>query len=146
MFIYKLRSCGFEFHKNHLSFRYHACCEQRVPWYSGNKRVQIHSKRICDEIKTHTHTYIHITQRLLSYYYDSEKQKKTMKKIPSYFNFWRRQRSSIGGVLAFTKKSRLDLELKDQGRVYLIFQVNKKYVTVLLDVINGKEAGILKFL
>ena len=39
------------FIKWHLNFRYCSCFEQDVPWLSGNWRLQIHSKRVCDTIK-----------------------------------------------------------------------------------------------
>ena len=36
VFVYELSGCGFESHCSHLTFRYHACCKQGVPWHSGN--------------------------------------------------------------------------------------------------------------
>ena len=41
------------FIKWHLNFRYCTCFEQGIPWLSGNWRLQIHSKRVCDTIKTY---------------------------------------------------------------------------------------------
>ena len=35
VFIYELSGCGFEFCCCHLNFRYGACFEHGVPWYSG---------------------------------------------------------------------------------------------------------------
>ena len=35
VFVYKLSGCGFESRCCHLNFRYGACFEQGVPWYSG---------------------------------------------------------------------------------------------------------------
>ena len=90
---------------------------------------------------THTHTYIHITQRLHSYYHDSKKQRKPKKNIPILISDKERE---VVLVEYWVFISQLDLELKDRARVYLIFQVNEKYVTVLLDVVKGKEARILK--
>ena len=51
VFVYELSGCWFESRSIHLTFRYHACFEQRVSWHSCNYRVQIHSKRVCDIIK-----------------------------------------------------------------------------------------------
>ena len=39
VFVYELSGCGFESRCCHLSFRYHACFKQRVPWHSSNFRV-----------------------------------------------------------------------------------------------------------
>ena len=40
--VYELSGCGFESCSCHLKFRYRACFEQRVAWYSGRYRVQFH--------------------------------------------------------------------------------------------------------
>ena len=37
-----------------LTFRYWACFEQGVPWYSGNYRVYIHSKTVMWRVRTHS--------------------------------------------------------------------------------------------
>ena len=50
MFIYELSACGFEFYYNHLDFRRSACFYQGVPWRSGNCKMKIRSKRVCDMI------------------------------------------------------------------------------------------------
>ena len=39
VFVYELSDCWFERCCCHLNFRYRACFEQGVPWYSGNYRV-----------------------------------------------------------------------------------------------------------
>ena len=44
VFVYELSSCGFEYRRSHLNFRYRAYFEQGVPWYLGNCRVWIHSE------------------------------------------------------------------------------------------------------
>ena len=38
----KLSGCGIDSRCSHLSFRYHACFVQEVPWHSGYYRVLIH--------------------------------------------------------------------------------------------------------
>ena len=43
VFVYELSASGFESSCNRLTFRFHACFEQGVPWHSGNFRVWIHS-------------------------------------------------------------------------------------------------------
>ena len=45
--------CGFQLRCSHWSFRYHSSFEQEIIWKSGNYRVQIHSKHLCDVKKTH---------------------------------------------------------------------------------------------
>ena len=35
VFIYELSGCGFKSHRCHLNFRYGACLEKGVTWYSG---------------------------------------------------------------------------------------------------------------
>ena len=44
VFVYELSGCGFESRCSHFNFRYRACFEQGVPWYSGKFSVWIHSK------------------------------------------------------------------------------------------------------
>ena len=44
VFVYKLKSCGFESSSSHLKFRYRACLEQEVPSHLGKYRVWIHSE------------------------------------------------------------------------------------------------------
>ena len=46
VFVYKLSGCGFESCCSHLNFRYRACCEEGVPWHSGNYRERIHSQNL----------------------------------------------------------------------------------------------------
>ena len=41
-----ISGCVFESSCSHLNFGYRACCEERVPWHSGNYRTWIHSE-IC---------------------------------------------------------------------------------------------------
>ena len=48
-----LSGCGFKSCCTHLNFRCHVCCKQRVPWRSGNFRVEIHSVHVYDMIKIH---------------------------------------------------------------------------------------------
>ena len=55
--IYEISGCGFESRSSHLNFRYCTCFEHGVPWHSGNYRVQVHSKRICDMIGTHSYAF-----------------------------------------------------------------------------------------
>ena len=42
--LYELSGCRFKSHCCHLNFRYRACFEEEVPWYSGNCSVQIQSE------------------------------------------------------------------------------------------------------
>ena len=42
VFVYELSGSGFESSCSHLNFRFRACFEQGVPWYSSNYRVWIH--------------------------------------------------------------------------------------------------------
>ena len=97
---------------------------------------------------THTHTHLHTHHSTFAFVLSRfSKAEKINKKIFLAILISDKQREVVlVEYWIFTKNSLLDLELKDRGRVYLIFQVNEKYVTVLLDVIKGKEAGILKFL
>ena len=44
VFVYELRGSGFESSCNRLNFRFCACFEQGVLWYSGNYWVWIHSE------------------------------------------------------------------------------------------------------
>ena len=44
VFVYDLSGCGFEPRCSHLNFRFRACFEQGVLWYSGNYRVWMHSE------------------------------------------------------------------------------------------------------
>ena len=44
VFVYELSGSGFKSSCSHLTFRFRACFEQRVPWHSGNYRVWIHSE------------------------------------------------------------------------------------------------------
>ena len=44
VFIYELSGCRFEPSCSHLTFRFRACFENRVPWHSGNYRMWIHSE------------------------------------------------------------------------------------------------------
>ena len=44
VFVYELSGSGFKSSCSRLNFRFRACFEQGVPWYSGNYRVWIHSK------------------------------------------------------------------------------------------------------
>ena len=44
VFVYELSGFGFGSCCRHLNFRYRACCEQGVPWHSGNHRVRIYSE------------------------------------------------------------------------------------------------------
>ena len=44
VFVYELSACWFESRCIHLIFRYGACFQQGVSWYSGNCRVWIHSQ------------------------------------------------------------------------------------------------------
>ena len=44
VFVYELSGSGFESSCSHLTFRFHACFEQGVPWHSGNYREWIHSE------------------------------------------------------------------------------------------------------
>ena len=44
VFVYELSGCGFESSYSHLNFKFRACFEQGVPWYSGNYRVWVHSE------------------------------------------------------------------------------------------------------
>ena len=44
MLDYELSGCELESRCCHLNFRYHACLDQGVPWYSDNYRVRIHSE------------------------------------------------------------------------------------------------------
>ena len=41
----KHTGCGFKSSCSHLNFRFRACFEQVVPWYSGKYRERIHSER-----------------------------------------------------------------------------------------------------
>ena len=53
-YLFKISGCGIESTYSQLNFRYRACFEQGFPCYSGNYRVLIQSKCVCDMIKTHT--------------------------------------------------------------------------------------------
>ena len=44
VFVCELSVCGFESRCSCLNFRYCACFEQRVPWYSEKYRVSTHSE------------------------------------------------------------------------------------------------------
>ena len=55
MLVYELSGSGFESSFSHLTFRFRACFEQRVPWHSGNYRVWIHSERLRDMTRTKSH-------------------------------------------------------------------------------------------
>ena len=50
---FKLSVCVFESCCSLLNFRYCTCSKQGVPRHSGNCKVQRHSKRVCDMIRTH---------------------------------------------------------------------------------------------
>ena len=54
VFIYELNGSGFKSSCSHLNFRFRACFEQRVPWYSGNYRVWIHSENAYVTWQEHT--------------------------------------------------------------------------------------------
>ena len=43
-FVYERSGSGYESPCSHLNFRYRACFERGVPWYSGNYRAWIHSE------------------------------------------------------------------------------------------------------
>ena len=44
VFVYEVSGSGFKSRCSHLNFKFRACFEQGVPWYSGNFRVWIHSE------------------------------------------------------------------------------------------------------
>ena len=44
VFVSELSGSGFESSCSHLTFRFHACFEQGVPWHWGNYSVWIHSE------------------------------------------------------------------------------------------------------
>ena len=54
VFVYQLSGCEIEPSCSHLNFRFRACFDQGVPWYSGNYRVWIHSECLRDMIKTYS--------------------------------------------------------------------------------------------
>ena len=64
VFVYKLRGCGFESRCSHLNFRYCACFEQVVPWYSDNYRVQIYAKT-CAWHKNKQHEDVNVSTKII---------------------------------------------------------------------------------
>ena len=58
MLIFELSGCGFQSCYGPLNFRYRACSEEGVPLHSGNYRVHIQSKSICDMIKTRLNLFV----------------------------------------------------------------------------------------
>ena len=55
LFVYELSGCGIDSRCRKLNVRYWASFEQRVPWHSGNNRVETQSKRrMRHDIRTHS--------------------------------------------------------------------------------------------
>ena len=54
LFVYKLSGRRFNSNCSHLNFRLRACFEQWIPQHSGNFRVWIYSKCVCDMIITYS--------------------------------------------------------------------------------------------
>ena len=63
MFVYEVSACGFESRCSHLNFRFCACFEERVPWYSGNTTAEcgFTLKHVRDMIRTYSQ--IHCTDK-----------------------------------------------------------------------------------
>ena len=54
VFVYKLSGSGFESSCSHFAFRFRACFEQGVPWYSGNYRVWFTLKGVRDMTRAYS--------------------------------------------------------------------------------------------
>ena len=107
----RLSGCGFKSRCTHLNFRCHVCSKQRVPWRSGNFRVEIHSVHVYDMIKIHISRKLKLIEPLATMSLHSSK---VFRKTVWNFNFLRNMKKIFLHSFAISYKLCLNTVLIDK--------------------------------